>query len=165
VTEFLVRFWRILRGPLQWYILWFAHNKFMIGVSGIVTNDQGHILLLRHRFWPEGSWGLPSGYAEKGETLEQTIEREILEETGLHAEMFAFVSLKSGFKLRIEATYRGRITGGELHTDPREIIQAAYFPPDNLPEGLLPSHRELISLALSQQPGGQAPSLEPQYRK
>ncbi len=56
--------------------------------------------------------------------------------------------MKSGFKLRIEVTYRGRITGGDLRLDMKEVIGAAYFGPENLPKGLLSTHRELIGLAL-----------------
>ncbi len=70
--------------------------------SGIVLKT--HDVHLRHRYWKEGSWGLPSGYANRGETLEQSIAREIFEETGLRAEISELVSMKSGFKLRIEAT-------------------------------------------------------------
>ena len=148
MISILVRIWRLIRGPLQWRVLWIAHDKFMIGVSGVVTNERGELLLLRHRFWKEGSWGLPSGYAKKGEPLEQSIAREIFEETGLRAEMSTLVRVNSGFKLRLEVVYRGRIVGGNLRIDSREVIEAAYFDQNNLPQGLLPSHRELIHIAL-----------------
>ena len=148
MTTFLVKAWRLIQGPLQWYVLWLAHHKFMIGVSGVVTNDRNEVLLLRHRYWKEGSWGLPSGYANRGETLEQSVAREIFEETGLRAEISELVSMKSGFKLRLDVTYRGRITGGNLRLDKKEVIEAAYFGTENLPEGLLAAHRELIGRAL-----------------
>lgn len=56
--------------------------------------------------------------------------------------------MKSGFKLRLEVTYRGQITGGDLRLDKKEVIEAAFFGPENLPEGLLAAHRELIGRAL-----------------
>jgi len=49
-------------------------------VSGVIQDDQGRGLLLRHRFWPEGSWGTPGGYARRGELLEAALSREGLEE-------------------------------------------------------------------------------------
>ncbi len=51
----LAKLWRLLRGTPQWYILWFAHAKFVIGVSGVILNEHNQILLLRHRFWRPGS--------------------------------------------------------------------------------------------------------------
>ena len=78
----LAKVWSLLRiggGWPQWRILWLAHAKFVIGVSGVVLNERNQILLLQHRFWKPGSWGLPSGYADKREKLEGTIRREVQE--------------------------------------------------------------------------------------
>lgn len=149
MNALLVKLWRLLRGTPQWYILWFAHRKFIIGVSGVVTNDEGHILLLRHRFWRPGSWGLPSGYANRNETLENTLRREVREETGLEVQVTRFLRMVSGFRLRLEVSFQGHLSGGTLQLDPNEVIEARFFPPDALPEGLLPSHRQIIALAFS----------------
>jgi NUDIX domain len=71
----LAKIWRTMRGRWQWYALWFFHHKFIVGVSGVIFDDQGQILLLRHLYWREGSWGLPGGYANSGEKLEDSCER------------------------------------------------------------------------------------------
>lgn len=56
----------------------------MIGVTGLVRDPDGRVLLLRHRMWPSGQqWGLPTGYARKRERFEDTVVREVKEETGL----------------------------------------------------------------------------------
>lgn len=149
MNALLVRIWRLLRGTPQWYILWLAHRKFIIGVSGVVTNDQGQILLLRHRFWRPGSWGLPSGYANRSETLENTLRREVREETGLEIQVTRFLRMVSGFRLRLEVSFLSHLSGGTLRLDPKEVIEARFFSQDALPEGLLPSHREIIKLAFS----------------
>lgn len=145
MTSVLVRIWKLIRGPLQWYALWIAHHKFIIGVSGVMLNTDNNILLLRHRYWKDGSWGLPSGYAIREETLQQTICREINEETGLKSEVTSLLRIRSGFKLRLEVTFLGRIIGGDIKIDKREIIELAFFPLNELPGGLLESHRELLS--------------------
>ena len=147
MNSLLVRLWRMLRGTPQWYILWVAHAKFIIGVSGVIVNEQGQILLLRHRFWRAGSWGLPSGYANRNETLEDTLRREVREETGLSIEVTRQLRMVSGFRLRLEVSFMGKLTGGTLQIDPKEIIDIQFFPREALPEGLLPSHREIIALA------------------
>jgi len=48
-------------------------------VVGILRED-GHLLVLQR---PSGCWCLPCGYADIGETPEDTARRETLEETGL----------------------------------------------------------------------------------
>ncbi|MEO6890441.1 MAG: NUDIX domain-containing protein [Ktedonobacteraceae bacterium] len=149
MNALLVRIWRLLRGTPQWYILYLAHRKFIIGVSGVIVNDHGQVLLLRHRFWRPGSWGLPSGYANRNETLENTLCREVREETGLEIEVTRFLRMVSGFRLRLEVSFQGKLNGGSLHLDPKEVVEARFFSKGALPEGLLPSHREIIELAFS----------------
>jgi ADP-ribose pyrophosphatase YjhB (NUDIX family) len=51
---------------------------------GAVIIDQGRVLLVRRGQAPlKGEWSLPGGALELGETLQQGVVREILEETGL----------------------------------------------------------------------------------
>lgn len=145
----LVKIWRLFSGALQWRILWLVHAKFMLGVSGVVVNEHGQILLLRHRFWRPGTWGLPSGYANTQEHLEDTLRREVREETGYEVEVTRFLRMVSGFRLRLEVSYLGKITGGVCRIDPKEVIEAHFFERDALPEGLLPSHRQIIALAFA----------------
>ncbi|MET8721663.1 NUDIX domain-containing protein [Streptomyces misionensis] len=138
--------WRAIRGPLQWRILWLAHAKFMVGVTGVVRDDAGRVLLLRHRMWPpEKPWGLPTGYANKGEEFPKTIVREVKEETGLDVKVGRLVHLKSGYKLRIEVAYEALVVGGSLDLDNFEILEARWFTPTELPEGMQDSHRQLIN--------------------
>ncbi|KIQ66643.1 NUDIX hydrolase [Kitasatospora griseola] len=140
-----VKLWRIIRGPMQWRVLWVWHAKFMVGVTGIVRDDEGRVLLLKHRLWPEGrQWGLPSGYANKGESFEETVVREVREETGLTVKVGELAYLKSGFKLRLEVAYEAQLVGGRIEVELFEILEARWFSPDDLPEGLQESHRELI---------------------
>jgi ADP-ribose pyrophosphatase YjhB (NUDIX family) len=149
MNALLVRIWRLFAGTPQWYILYLAHRKFILGVSGVVVNDHGQILLLRHRFWRPGTWGLPSGYANRHEKLEDTLRREVREETGYEVQVTRFLRMVSGFRLRLEVSFLGTITGGTCRLDPKEIIAAQFFPQEALPDGLLQSHREIIALAFS----------------
>ncbi len=95
--------------------------------------------------WPEGrQWGLPTGYAAKGEEFGATVVREVREETGLEVEAGRLVHLKSGYKLRIEVAYEAALVGGDLTIDSFEILEARWFSPDELPDGTQTSHRDLI---------------------
>ncbi|WP_319531041.1 NUDIX hydrolase [uncultured Cohaesibacter sp.] len=57
-----------------------------LGVSALIE-CHGHVLLIERGNPPlAGEWSLPGGTVETGETLDQAIRREILEETGLDFE-------------------------------------------------------------------------------
>ncbi|MBX9696580.1 MAG: NUDIX hydrolase [Alphaproteobacteria bacterium] len=55
-------------------------QSYYLGIKGIVKNASGLILLLKHK---KGYWDLPGGRVSRGETPEQTLLREVEEETGL----------------------------------------------------------------------------------
>lgn len=134
-----------LRSFIQWRVLWLAHHKFMIGVAGIVLDDKNRVLLLRHRYRsPDMPWGLPSGYVSAGETLEQSLAREIFEETGFTIQGATLLQLKSGFRLRVEVYFLTRLQEGELKIDPGEILEAAFFELHELPPGLPTTQQKLI---------------------
>ncbi|MFF0451250.1 NUDIX domain-containing protein [Streptomyces sp. NPDC004609] len=145
MKRLIARIWHLIRGPVQWRVLWLAHAKFMVGVTGVVRDGQGRVLLLRHRMWAEGrQWGLPTGYALKGEEFPRTVVREVKEETGLDVETGELVRLTSGYRLRVEVAYEARLVGGTLDIDPFEILEARWCLPDDLPEGVQQSHLSLI---------------------
>jgi len=144
MNRLIARLWRAVR-PIQWRVLWIAHAKFVVGVTGVVRDDAGRVLLLRHRMWARGrQWGLPSGFAARGEEFSETVVREVREETGLVVEPGRLVRLRTGFRLRIEVAYEATLSGGELKLDPFEILEARWCLPDQLPAEMQDSHRELI---------------------
>jgi ADP-ribose pyrophosphatase YjhB (NUDIX family) len=55
----------------------------LVGVGGVVIVD-GRALLIRRASEPlRGEWSIPGGMLELGESLEEGVARELLEETGL----------------------------------------------------------------------------------
>ena|ERR1700724_1048034 len=141
---FLSRLWKLFAGSLQWRLLWIFHSKFIIGVSAVIIDPNGNVLLLRHAYWKARSWGLPSGYVVKGESLQSAMKREIQEETGLDVEIVRLLQVRSGFRLRLELTFVGRNAAGMPQVRSGEILEARFFSISDLPNGLLSSHRELI---------------------
>lgn len=54
-------------------------------VGALVHDDAGRLLLVRRGRPPAaGRWSVPGGRVEAGESDEQAVRREVLEETGLH---------------------------------------------------------------------------------
>jgi 8-oxo-dGTP diphosphatase len=54
------------------------------------------------------------------------------------------VQVTSGYKLRVEVAYEALHAGGTLELDGFEILEAKWFSPDALPEGMQESHIQLI---------------------
>ncbi|MGH3252439.1 MAG: NUDIX domain-containing protein, partial [Trebonia sp.] len=144
-SDLLVRAWQAA-GPLQGWLAWRLHARFGVGATGVVRAQDGRVLLLRHRLWaPEGQWGFPSGFARRGETFQETVVREVREETGLTVRVGRLLELRSGFRYRAEVYYEAALVGGldGLVLQDREILEARLFTLDELPAGLPPLHREL----------------------
>lgn len=125
-------------------------SVFRIGTFALIFDDAGRILigLRRDANW----WNLPGGGMEVGETVEQTVIREVREETGLEVEVERLVGVYSKpQKQEVVLTFLCRITGGTLLASSEENRENHYFPTDALPQNLLPKHRQRIEDALLHQ--------------
>ena len=144
-----VAVWRRLR-RYQWRLVWLRQDKFMVTTTGLVRDDAGRVLLLRHRFWPAGRQvGLPGGYALAGERLEDALAREVREETGLTVEVAHVLGVRSGFRLRVEVAFAAAVVGDgadgvALRLDRREVLSADFHELSQLPADLMPNHRRLL---------------------
>lgn len=72
--------------------------KHIVAVAGLVTNEQGHVLMIRS---PRRDWEFPGGQVEEGETLTQALQREICEETGVHVSVGKLAGVYSNIKSHI----------------------------------------------------------------
>jgi 8-oxo-dGTP diphosphatase len=60
----------------------------IVGIGAVIVDDRGRVVLIKRRYDPlAGRWSLPGGAVELGETLEASVAREMLEETGLDVDV------------------------------------------------------------------------------
>ena len=105
------------------------------------------ILLARNVNAPSGRMSALAGFLEAGESVEDAIHREVLEEVGIEVkDPRYFASQPWPFPHSLMLAFTAEYAGGELTPDRTEIAEAAWFGPgDTLPQ--LPP-RQSISRAL-----------------
>jgi NAD+ diphosphatase len=102
----------------------------------IVLISRGDELLLAHAHrMPPGLYSVLAGFVEPGESLEDTIIREVKEEAGIEVQDIRYFGSQpwpfpNSLMIGFTATY----ASGELSIDPHEIADAAWFHKQNLPE-------------------------------
>ncbi len=62
-------------------------------VGALVQHTDGRVLIVQTTKW-RGSWGVPGGKVEWGESLEAALKREMMEEVGLHIHGIRFALLQ-----------------------------------------------------------------------
>jgi ADP-ribose pyrophosphatase YjhB (NUDIX family) len=108
-----------------------------VDVRGAVLRE-GKVLLVQERF--DEKWCLPGGWADVGEYPAAMVEREILEESGIHAQAARLVGLfdanRMGRPLEFFHAYKAVFLCRDLGGEPRssdETLDAAFFDFDELP--------------------------------
>jgi 8-oxo-dGTP pyrophosphatase MutT (NUDIX family) len=71
-----------------------SEQLLLVGISVLLIDQENRVLLL-HRS-DTNDWGVPGGYMEIGETLEEAARREVREETGLELNELIFYKVFSG---------------------------------------------------------------------
>jgi 8-oxo-dGTP diphosphatase len=75
--------------------------KHSVSVAGIVVDDQDRVLVNKRR--DNGHWEPPGGVLELGETFEEGVKREVLEETGVQVEVERLTGVYKNMKRGIVA--------------------------------------------------------------
>src|SRR5579884_778273 len=101
----------------------------------IVLIQRGdELLLARGHHFAAGMYGLVAGFVEAGESLEETVAREIREEVGITVANVRYVGSQPWpYPHQLMIGFTAEYAGGELRIDPGEIADAAWFRWDALP--------------------------------
>jgi NAD+ diphosphatase len=93
------------------------------------------VLLARAPRFPTGMYSVLAGFVEAGESLEETVIREVREEVGIEIENIRyFGSQPWAFPNSLMIGFTATYASGELAIDPQEITDAAWFHKANLPQ-------------------------------
>jgi ADP-ribose pyrophosphatase YjhB (NUDIX family) len=125
-----------IRRVLHFY--WRFARGMTLGVRAVVVNESAQVLLVEHSYVT--GWHLPGGGVETGETLRQSLGRELMEEGGI---MLLAEPVLHGVFHNARASRRDHVAvfvvrafrqeGGPRY--PREIIGHGFFALDALPAG------------------------------
>ena len=92
------------------------------------------ILLARHAHRNTDVYTCLAGYVEPGETLEECVEREVFEETGIEVKNINYVESQSWpFPDQLMIGFTAEYAGGNPKIQPEEIQEVLWFSKDNLP--------------------------------
>jgi NAD+ diphosphatase len=114
----------------------------------IVAIERGdQLLLARSRRFATGMYSVLAGFVEPGESLEETVIREVREEVGISLkDIRYFGSQPWPFPHSLMIGFTATYAGGEITIDAEEIEDAGWFTVDRLPPlpGKISIARKLI---------------------
>jgi ADP-ribose pyrophosphatase YjhB (NUDIX family) len=108
-------------------------NSIVVAVTAFIQDADGRILMIRRT--DNDLYAIPGGALDVGETLTQTVQREVLEETGINVEVTGLIGIYSDPQHVIEFTdgeirqefsicFRATPTSGQLRTsnESKEVL-------------------------------------------
>jgi NADH pyrophosphatase NudC (nudix superfamily) len=116
--------------------------------TALVINREKELLLGKRGVEPaKGSWCLPGGFIEMGESMEEAALRELNEETGLKGKILSFIDCfyqaSPFYGSIIIFGYRVDSISGQLQAGD-DMEELFFFDMYNLPQIAFESHRKLI---------------------
>lgn len=100
----------------------------------LVTRGE-QILLAHHKRATRIVYSTLAGFVEAGESVEECVRREVLEEVGLQVgEVRYFCSQPWPFPSQLMLGFFAEYEAGEIQIDPTEIVDAKWFRYDQLPQ-------------------------------
>lgn len=119
-------------------VYWRIVRPRTIGVRGIIQDDEGRILFVRHSYGSR-HWFLPGGGGDGSESADESMVREMWEETGLKVEVTKLVGVYlwlGSYKRDNIFVFACRQIGGEIQIDRGEIADMGWFTLAALPQPL-----------------------------
>jgi len=101
----------------------------------VAVERDGKLLLAHNARMPAKRYSVLAGFVEPGESLERTVEREIMEEAGIGVEEVRYFGSQSWpFPCSLMLGFTARWKSGELRADGVELDDAGWFAPEEFPD-------------------------------
>jgi 8-oxo-dGTP diphosphatase len=121
--------------------------------TAIIPFPNNQILLIIRKTPPFiGYWALPGGRVDPGESVEQTVVREVKEEINLDAVIVQKIGeyVEKGIKDDVDYEYYPtcflmKVVGGEMRGQESEILEIKLFSLERLPKPLAFEHELMIA--------------------
>lgn len=113
----------------------------------VLIEREGKVLLARARRFAAPIYSVLAGFVEPGETLEETVAREIEEEVGIRVKNLRyFGSQPWPFPDSLMIGFTAEYADGEIAIEEDEIVDAGWYDPAHLPDipGKISIARRLI---------------------
>ena len=131
-------------------------SSYRLSPAVIVSVVGTALLLATSARFQVRMFSVLAGFVEPGECLEECVRREIREETGIEVKNIRyFKSQPWPFPDSLMVGFTSEYAGGELKIDGREIVEAGWYGPDELPAipGKISIARALIDRFIEQYAG------------
>ena len=117
-----------------------------VSVAGVVVRGDGRVLVVQRR--DNGRWEAPGGVLELGETFEEGVRREVVEETGVEITVDHLSGVYKNMTRGVVAlVFRCRPIGG-TPTETDEAQQVCWLTPDEVRQRMAPAFAVRILDAL-----------------
>ena len=101
----------------------------------VLVTREDEMLLARNANWPNGMYSTLAGFVEAGESIEQTVHREVFEEVGLRVQNLRYFGSQSWpFPNSLMLGFHAEYKSGDIVCQPEEIADAQWFTKDSLPQ-------------------------------
>ena len=129
-------------------LVWRIAGPRTIGVRGLIVDDEGRVLLVRHSYG-RPAWHLPGGGVKRRESLLQALRRELKEEVGIELDnqpklLGAYSNMREGKSDHI-AVFVVDQWRRDHDAHDNEIAAAEFFGPGDLPETATPGTRRRLA--------------------
>ncbi len=130
----LLRLFRRLPRSARLFVVHRMTPSFTVGAICVVERADGALLLVRHSY--RRQWGLPGGLLQRGEDVAAAACREAREEVGIDIKLLGEPAVVvDPVPRRVDVVYRARCDDpGAVRACSPEIVELAWFPPDDLPQ-------------------------------
>lgn len=126
-----------------------ANREISVGVGCVVRRGSDILLIKRISQHGDGTYSVPGGHIDFGESLEQCAIREVLEETGLAVSDPVLLGVTNNVFPEITRQYvtvwfeAAYLSGEARLTDPKEVSEVGWFPISSLPSPLFEPFRDI----------------------